>query len=304
MPAHCGTADTRGNNCHLSCFKLQSRRGAEVTFAHIVLVLLRWVWRIYRTSLCSRPSLPEFAPERSNLSVQGVVGLCRLFQLPLQLPAGCHHALRLLLRFLQLMLQLLHPHVALLHLQGADTVLFTVCKWAKLSFILWSCVTWSLYCCTCFLSSSIWIVKSFSFFSFWRRFLALACRSLHNKVAQNHLLSARHMLSLGSTLLVPPCALTCSPPPAAPRPLGVWPPEQWWRTWVWSGPGPPAPAAWPSALGSASPAAAWIPPCSEQKTSPRPALLRADPPVGKSVSVTVRGTELEHQLHWSSLKLL
>ncbi len=257
------------------------------------------------------PPLPQFAPEWSHLSAESVVGLARLLQLPLQFPASCCHALSLLLCLLQLMLQLLHPHVALLRLHRAKrwTSDF-ICRYVTDSMISVAfalpdslpsvCiiiadiiirVTWSLYCCACFLSSSIWMVKSFSFFSLWRRFLPLAWRSLHSiintilfNIVLMHLLlsfSAVYYVSLLYWLNVssfPSCTFTCSQSPAAPRPPSVWPRGRRWRIWVWSGPGLRSPAVWPSALGSVSPAAAWTPPCSERKISLPPALHPAGPP--------------------------
>ncbi len=42
--------------------------------------------------------------------------------------------------------------------------------------------TWSLNCSVCFRSSSIWIISSFSFLSFWRMALAIVCLSLLQKM--------------------------------------------------------------------------------------------------------------------------
>lgn len=59
---------------------------------------------------------PELALERRHLAAHGLVALCGLIQLPLQLPAVGVDALGLFLRLLQLPLELLDPRVSFLSL--------------------------------------------------------------------------------------------------------------------------------------------------------------------------------------------
>lgn len=61
-------------------------------------------------------TLPQTVFQSVNLSAQALAGLCGVIQLPLQLPAGGVGPGGLLLRLLQLPLQLLHAGVSLLQL--------------------------------------------------------------------------------------------------------------------------------------------------------------------------------------------
>lgn len=64
--------------------------------------------------------LPEFVLERVDLAAHGIIGLGGLLQLSLQFPAGCGDTLGLLLRLLQLPLQLLDPRGRLVRLRWDD----------------------------------------------------------------------------------------------------------------------------------------------------------------------------------------
>lgn len=62
--------------------------------------------------------VPEAVLEGVDLSGETLAGLCGIVQLPLQLPAGPVGPGGLLLRLLQLALELLHARVCFLHLPG------------------------------------------------------------------------------------------------------------------------------------------------------------------------------------------
>lgn len=121
--------------------------------------------------------LPKAALQGAELSAQGLAGLGGLVQLPLKLPAGGVGPGGLLLRLLQLPLQLLHAGVCFVHLKGR-TEQKGVRGGVEEEEEPDTCFTCSLYWSTWRRSSSACIVTSFSFFSQRRALLLAAARSL------------------------------------------------------------------------------------------------------------------------------
>lgn len=141
--------------------------------------------------------VPEFALEGSDLTAHGIIGLCGLIQLSLKLPAGRSDSLGLLLALFQLPLQLFDASVRLIRLWKRNT--FQAKRTLRCNTVSYKIIspltvgmiskfygkskgkqlTWSLYCSACFRSSSTWVIKSFSFLSFWRTAFAVFCFSLH-----------------------------------------------------------------------------------------------------------------------------
>lgn len=75
------------------------------------------ILRLNSVSECELfPLLPEAVLEGVDLPSETLAGLSGIIQLPLELPAGCVGPGGLLLRLLQLTLQLLHTRVSFLHL--------------------------------------------------------------------------------------------------------------------------------------------------------------------------------------------
>lgn len=82
-----------------------------------------------RVRMCGVVALPKPVPQRVQLPVHGLGGLCDILQLVLQPPADCLGPGRLLLSLLQLPLQLLHSKVPLLQLgvsRGAGSFLWVL----------------------------------------------------------------------------------------------------------------------------------------------------------------------------------
>lgn len=140
--------------------------------------------------------VPESVLERVDLPGEAFTSLSGVIQLPLQLPAGSVGPGGLLLRLLQLTLQLLHTRVGFLHLTGGrvkerqtETVGGQRCS-VGLKSAYWlmtlshvnkkrtSLLTCSLYWSAWRRSSSTCIITSFNFFSVRRTILLAAALSL------------------------------------------------------------------------------------------------------------------------------
>lgn len=145
---------------------------------------------------------PELVLEGADLAVHGIRRLSGILQLTLQFPAGGIGPLGLLLRLLQLPLELLQAGGCLVRLErrkargpGQDST----CRWptppsaASGQGPAPPQLTWSLYCSAFLRSSSTCSSTSFSFFSARRTCLQAAWRSLRgtNTVAQGHPLFQR-----------------------------------------------------------------------------------------------------------------
>lgn len=124
---------------------------------------------------------PELALERCHLAAHGLIALCGLIQLPLQLPAVGVDALGLFLCLLQLPLELLDPRVSFLSLSRRGPRVRGVCGGACGAGRGRGRVTCSLYCSAILRSSSTCSRASFSFLSFCFSDLAAACFSLHTQ---------------------------------------------------------------------------------------------------------------------------